>query len=152
MIHQSLSHWIPLFKSILVEPSSEKCSEALTLHQNMVTQRNKIRKEVEPLVRALEAKLNQYFTEQNSRLIKVSVFSLPFVWYKKFFEVQQTIIDWKRTLVRRWFCIWWHAFFIHPGYFLTLKRIFWKFIPLGPCALKCFYFINISQDNKVPFS
>lgn len=71
MIHQSLSHWIPLFKSILVEPSSEKCSEALTLHQNMVTQRNKIRKEVEPLVRALEAKLNQYFTEQNSRLIKL---------------------------------------------------------------------------------
>lgn len=71
MKQHNLLHWMSLFSHLITEPTSAKCNEILTKHQDIVSRKNALQKEIEPLIISLENKLQQYFSEQNSRLIKL---------------------------------------------------------------------------------
>ena len=71
-MHHCFVEWIPLFSYLLDEPSVSKCKQVLKDH-NIVSERKvSIVKDAEGLSNVLENKLNQYFNEQNSKLLKVT--------------------------------------------------------------------------------
>ena len=70
--HSTLGTVIPTLNRVLIEPSSANCKERATEYQHMLEIKTKARKDIEPLVATLETKLDQYFTDQNGKMIKVN--------------------------------------------------------------------------------
>jgi len=69
--HPSLCVWVPLLNKLMMEPTSVNCTETLRQSSSFIEEKTRMYKDLEPLVITLENKLDHYFNEQNSKLVKV---------------------------------------------------------------------------------
>lgn len=86
--HPSLNVWVPLLNSLLMAPSSVKCTETLASSSAILEAKSALCKEFEPLVVTLETKLDHYFNEQNAKLIKVSCLLLSIYLFVSLFLIR----------------------------------------------------------------